>query len=132
MSQIPENLKYTKDHEWIAVDAGALTVTVGITDHAQEMLTDIVFVELPEPGMEVARGEQVGVVESVKAVSNVYSPVSGRISDVNRALEGSPELLNGDPYGEGWLVDLRIDGGTLDDDLTALLDPDAYQASLTE
>ena len=126
MSHIPEDLKYTKDSEWIRMD-DEFSATCGITDHAQEMLTDIVFVELPEPGMEVARGEQVGVVESVKAVSNVYSPVSGRISDVNRALEGSPELLNGDPYGEGWIFRIEVKSpGELDD----LMDADAYAAHI--
>ncbi|MBP7602360.1 MAG: glycine cleavage system protein GcvH [Spirochaetes bacterium] len=126
MSHIPEDLKYTKDSEWIRMD-DEFSATCGITDHAQEMLTDIVFVELPEPGMEVARGEQVGVVESVKAVSNVYSPVSGRISDVNRALEGSPELLNGDPYGEGWMFKIEVKAPRELDDL---MDAAAYAAHI--
>ena len=82
--------------------------TCGITDHAQEMLTDIVFVELPEDGIEVRQGEQVGVVESVKAVSNIYTPVSGLISAVNKSLEDSPELMNADPYGDGWLFKIEV------------------------
>jgi glycine cleavage system H protein len=125
MSQIPENLKYTKDHEWIAVDADALNGTCGITDHAQEMLTDIVFVELPEKGMEVEKGGRIAVVESVKAVSDVYAPVSGVITAVNSALENSPELINSDPYGEGWLFKLSVkNAGELDD----LMDAAAYEA----
>ncbi|MGV7928342.1 MAG: glycine cleavage system protein GcvH [Spirochaetota bacterium] len=126
MSHIPEDLKYTKDSEWIRMD-DEFNATCGITDHAQEMLTDIVFVELPESGMEVSRGEQVGVVESVKAVSNVYSPVSGRIAEVNAALENSPELLNGDPYGEGWIFRIEVKSpGELDD----LMDAEAYAAHI--
>ncbi|HNU91431.1 MAG TPA: glycine cleavage system protein GcvH [Spirochaetota bacterium] len=126
MSHIPDDLKYTKDSEWIRMD-DEFTATCGITDHAQEMLTDIVFVELPEPGMEVAGGEQVAVVESVKAVSNVYSPVSGRISEVNRALEGSPELLNGDPYGEGWMFKIEMKAPR---ELDGLMDAAAYAAHI--
>ncbi|HSV98431.1 MAG TPA: glycine cleavage system protein GcvH [Spirochaetota bacterium] len=126
MSNIPEDLKYTKDSEWIRMD-DEFNATCGITDHAQEMLTDIVFVELPETGMEVAQGEQVGVVESVKAVSNVYSPLSGRIAGVNQALENSPELLNGDPYGEGWIFKIEVKSpGELD----SLMNADAYAAHI--
>ena len=107
MSNIPENLKYTKTHEWVDVKDD-YTCICGITDHAQEMLTDIVFVELPEVGIEVKSGEQVAVVESVKAVSDVYAPVSGRIVEVNKTLEDSPDLLNSDPYGKGWIFKIDI------------------------
>jgi len=107
MSSIPEDLKYTKESEWIRMD-DEFNATCGITDHAQEMLTDIVFVELPEAGIEVRQGEQVGVVESVKAVSNIYTPVSGLISAVNKTLEDSPELMNADPYGDGWIFKIEV------------------------
>ena len=122
MSNIPDNLKYTKTHEWIDVQDTYAGVC-GITDHAQEMLTDIVFVELPEVGIEVKAGEQVAVVESVKAVSDVYAPVSGRITEVNKLLEDKPELLNSDPYGEGWIYKIDIkDKYELDE----LMDAAAY------
>lgn len=107
MSTIPEHCKYTKTHEWIDVQDG-LTGVCGITDHAQEMLTDIVFVELPEVGTEVKAGEQAAVVESVKAVSDVNAPVSGRIIEVNKQLEDQPDLINSDPYGEGWIFKVDI------------------------
>lgn len=123
MSSIPEELKYTKDHEWIRMD-DEFKGTCGITDHAQEMLTDIVFVELPEAGIEVAQGEQVVVVESVKAVSNVYAPVSGKVIEVNKSLESSPELVNNDPYGEGWIFKMDIKSRA---ELDALMDDGQYR-----
>jgi len=101
----PLGLKYTKEHEWVKMD-GELA-TVGITNHAQELLTDIVFVELPEVGRKVAKGESLAVVESVKSVSDVFSPLSGEVVEVNQVLENSPELVNSDAYGEGWIVRLR-------------------------
>lgn len=107
MSAIPDNVKYTKEHEWIRMEDEFIGAC-GITDHAQEMLTDIVFVELPNVNTEVSKGEQVAIVESVKAVSDVYSPVSGRIVEVNSALEDSPELINSDPYGEGWIFKIEL------------------------
>ena len=106
MSTIPENLKYTKDHEWIRVEGKR--ATVGITDHAQEQLTDVVYVELPAVGKVVKAGDVLGTVESVKAVSEIFSPLSGKIVDVNRALEDAPEVVNADPYGKGWMVILEV------------------------
>ncbi len=124
MSLIPEDVRYTKTHEWIRTDGDALVGTCGITDHAQEMLTDIVFVELPEKGAQVEKGAQIGVVESVKAVSDVYAPVSGVIADVNTRLEDSPELLNSDPYGEGWIFTIEIREKS---ELDGLMDASAYE-----
>ena len=106
MSTIPENLKYTKDHEWIRVEGKR--ATVGITDHAQEQLTDVVYVELPAVGKVVKAGDVLGTVESVKAVSEIFSPLSGKVVQVNRALEDAPEVVNADPYGRGWMVVLEI------------------------
>ena len=116
MSSIPDNLKYTKDHEWIDPEDD-ITGICGITDHAQELLTDIVFVELPELNLEVKQGQQVAVVESVKAVSDVFSPVSGRIIEINNDLEDSPELINKDPYGKGWIFKIEIKSKNEVDDL---------------
>ena len=121
MSSIPEDLKYTKDHEWIKLE-DEFTALCGITDHAQEMLTDIVFVELPEVDLEVNKGEQIAVVESVKAVSDVYSPVTGRILEANVELEDAPELLNQTP-NESWIVEIKP--ATMDD-FDSLLSREAY------
>lgn len=121
MSHIPEDLFYTKDHEWIRIDGE--TATIGITDHAQEALGDITFVELPETDAEFGPGETFGVVESVKAASDIYMPVEGTVSEVNEALEDEPETLNSDPYGDGWLVKVRLDG---EPDRKELLDAKAY------
>jgi glycine cleavage system H protein len=103
----PTDRLYSKDHEWVK-DNGDGTAVVGITDYAQEMLTDIVFVELPPIGKKVVQGEPMAVVESVKSVSDVYSPVSGEIIDINKTLEETPELLNQDAFGEGWIAKLRL------------------------
>ena len=128
MSEIPETFKYTKDHEWIG-ESDDGTATVGVTDHAQQALGDLVFVELPEAGREVASGEVCAVVESVKAASDVYSPISGTVAEVNAALAESPELVNTDPYGEGWLFRLTpASPAELDD----LLDAEAYARVLAE
>ena len=105
--QNPTDRFYSSDHEWLKDNADG-TVIIGITDHAQEMLTDIVFVELPEIGKVVRKGEPVAVVESVKSVSDVYSPVSGEVLDVNKRLEDAPDLINEDAFGEGWIVKLRL------------------------
>ncbi|MDA8207058.1 MAG: glycine cleavage system protein GcvH [Thermaerobacter sp.] len=100
--QFPEHLQYTSDHEWINADG-----RVGITDYAQDSLGDVVFVELPEVGAPVEAGDTIGVIESVKSVSDLYSPASGTVRRVNEALQGSPELINQDPYGEGWIFELE-------------------------
>jgi glycine cleavage system H protein len=119
----PENLKYAKSHEWVK-DNGDGTVTVGITDHAQDALGDIVFVELPRVGSKLSAGDTFGVVESVKAASDVYAPVSGEVLQVNSALEDSPETINDAPYDGGWLMTLKLtDTAELDN----LLDASAYQ-----
>lgn len=123
---IPENLRYTAEHEWVAPGDGA--VRVGITDFAQDALGDIVYVQLPEPGTEVAAGDAFGEVESTKSVSEIYAPVSGRVTARNEALADSPDLINTDPYGEGWLVELEPSDAA---SLSQLLDADGY-AKLTE
>lgn len=120
---LPENLKYTKDHEWIFVEG--TTGTVGITDHAQGELGDVVFVELPAPGKSVKHGESFGTIEAVKAVSDLYAPVSGQITGTNGALSANPELVNKDPYGKGWMVKITI---TNPDELKGLMDAAAYKA----
>jgi glycine cleavage system H protein len=103
---VPENLRYTKDHEWIRVEGDS--GTIGITDHAQEELGDIVYVELPKAGAKLEQSSSFGSVESVKAVSDIYCPVSGEVADVNQALAESPEKVNDDPYGDGWLIKLKL------------------------
>jgi glycine cleavage system H protein len=109
---VPGDLQYTKSHEWVRVEDGV--ATVGITDHAQDELGDVVFVELPETGATLAAGDSFGAVESVKAVSDLYAPVGGEVVEVNGALEDSPEKINEDPYGEGWILKLQIsDEGNL-------------------
>jgi glycine cleavage system H protein len=121
-SQIPADLRYTESHEWVrANDDG--TVTVGITDHAQHLLGDLVFVEIPEIGRPVAAAESCAVVESVKAASDVFSPLDGVIVEVNEALADDPELINQDPYGEGWIFRLKTTAN-----LEALLEATAYEA----
>ncbi len=128
MSDIPSDLRYTKSHEWVR-DEGDGTVTVGITDHAQEQLGDMVFVELPEVGTGFAAGDACAVVESVKAASDVYAPVDGEITEVNDALADSPELVNQDPYGDGWLFKMKpAEAAALDE----LMDAEAYAAWLEE
>jgi glycine cleavage system H protein len=128
MSNVPAELKYTKSHEWVR-DNGDGTVTVGITDHAQEALGDLVFVELPEIGRAVNAGEECVVIESVKAAADVYSPVAGEVCEVNANLENTPELINGDAYGDGWIFRLT---GAAAGDLAGLMDAEAYGAQLAE
>ncbi len=122
MSNIPADLKYTKSHEWVRSEADG-SVTVGISDHAQEALGDLVYVEAPEAGLAVAAGDACAVVESVKAASDVYAPIAGEIIQGNDALADAPETLNDDPYGEGWIFKLQPASA---DDLAGLLDAAAY------
>jgi len=126
--QNPPDRRYTADHEW-AADNGEGAVVIGITDYAQEMLTDIVFVELPPLGKKVTKGEPVAVVESVKSVSDVYAPVSGEVIAVNTKLEDEPALINQDAFGDGWIVRLRMENAA---EFAALLDAAAYDALLQE
>ena len=122
MSQ-PQDLLYTEDHEWARVEGDV--ITVGITDHAQDALGDVVFVELPALEDELGRGDAFGVVESVKAVNDLYSPCEGVVVEVNERLNDEPELVNNDPYGDGWILKLTISSP---DELEHLMDPEAYQA----
>lgn len=123
MSHVPANLKYADSHEWI-LDQGDGIVTIGITDHAQALLGDLVFVELPEVGAVIAAGDECGVVESVKAASDLYAPLSGEVLEVNEDLDGSPELVNNDPYEAGWIFKLKVADTH---ELAALLTADAYR-----
>lgn len=109
MSQIPETLQYTKDHEYVAGDAGAEIVTIGITDYAQGELGDIVYVDLPKVGATFAEHAVFGTIEAVKAVSELYCPLAGTVVEVNGRLDGEPALVNSDPYGDGWMIRLKID-----------------------
>jgi len=122
MSEIPAELLYRESHEWVR-DEGNGVVVVGISDHAQAALGDMVYVELPEPGMSYEQGDACAVVESVKAASDAYAPVSGEVIEVNTALEDSPELVNNDPYGDGWLFMVQMSNP---DELDGLLSPEAY------
>jgi glycine cleavage system H protein len=128
MSSIPENLKYLDSHEWARVESDG-SVTVGISDHAQSALGDLVFVEVPEVGRSLAKGSAVAVVESVKAASDVYSPLSGEVIAANDALGSSPELVNQDPYGQGWLYRIKP---SKKDELGQLLDAKAYEKVVAE
>ena len=121
---IPDDLQYTKDHEWVRTEDD--TVRVGVTDYAQEALGDIVFVTLPEAGSQVSAGETCGEVESTKSVSDLYAPLSGTVVERNDALDAAPELVNSDPYGDGWMLVIRPG----DDAREGLLDAAAYQAGL--
>lgn len=124
---VPTDLKYTKDHEWVRIEGD--TATFGVSDHAQEALGDIVFVELPDVGRSMDAGEAYGVVESVKAVSDVYAPVAGEVVEINEALEGEPDLVNSDPYGSGWIIKVKIS----DNNASAeLMNPEEYTTFLEE
>ena len=131
MSEIPPHLSYTSEHEWVQ-RVGDDTVRVGITDFAQSSLGDVVFVQLPDVGTDVTAGESFGEVESTKSVSDLYSPVTAKVVAVNGELEGSPQLVNSDPYGEGWLIELQAGADALAGEVDGLLDADAYQALVTE
>ena len=128
MSNIPGELKYTKSHEWVRIEADG-TAVVGITDHAQAALGDLVFVETPDVGASFDAGDACAVVESVKAASDVYSPLAGEVTEANADLADTPELVNQDPYGDGWIMRLSLsDPGAAD----ALLDAAAYEATLDD
>ncbi len=125
--EFPEDLKYTREHEWVSIDGSV--ATIGITDHAQEQLGDVVFVELPSVGDRVEKADAFGVVESTKAVSDVYAPLSGEVAEVNDDLPDNPELINEDPYGDGWMVKITLgDKADLDDLMTA----DEYRKFIEE
>ncbi|MGM0824217.1 MAG: glycine cleavage system protein GcvH [Pseudomonadota bacterium] len=126
MSNLPANLRYAESHEWV-LDHQDGTVTIGITDHAQAALGDVVFVELPEVGATLTKGDEFGVIESVKAASDLYAPVDGEVIEVNDALEDAPETVNDAPYEGGWIMKVRLSSDNLD----GLLDADAYQATLS-
>jgi glycine cleavage system H protein len=125
--QFPDTLKYTKDHEWIKIEGN--TATIGITDFAQHELGDIVFVDITAQGKAISAHEVFGTVEAVKTVSDLYSPVSGSITEVNPELEGNPEYVNSDPYGKGWMVKMTIDNMA---DVDALMDVNAYKLLIGE
>ena len=125
---IPEDLQYTKDHEWVRREGD--TVRVGVTDYAQDALGDIVFVTLPDTGTQVTAGETCGEIESTKSVSELYAPVSGTGVERNDALDAAPELVNSDPYGDGWMMTIRVGDGAEAGGDDGLLDATTYQASL--
>ena len=123
----PEELKYSKDHEWIRVEGDI--GTIGITDYAQGELGDVVYVEMPETGSSISKGESFGTIEAVKAVSELYSPVSGEVVEINDKLEGEPALVNQSPFGDGWMVKLKL---TKPDELSDLMEPAAYKEMVGE
>ena len=127
MSNVPSELKFLSSHEWVLVEGDI--ATVGVSDHAQELLGDLVFVELPEVDSAVSAGDSVGVIESVKAASDTYAPVSGEVVEVNNDLEDSPERINDDPYGDGWMYRIKMEDM---DEVDNLLDADAYLESIAE
>ena len=127
MSNVPSELKFLSSHEWVLVEGDV--ATVGVSDHAQELLGDLVFVELPEPESSVSAGDSVAVIESVKAASDSYAPVTGKIIEVNVELEDSPERINDDPYGDGWMYKIKMEDP---DEVNDLLDADAYTESIKE
>ena len=127
MSNVPAELSYTSEHEWVAALTAEGTVRVGITDHAQDALGDVVYVDLPSVGDSVAAEDSFGEIESTKSVSDLFAPIAGEIVAVNEGLEDDPALVNSDPYGEGWIIEIRPENT---DDLANLLDAEAYKAEL--
>jgi glycine cleavage system H protein len=127
MSEVPTELKFLSSHEWVLVEGNV--ATVGVSDHAQELLGDLVYVELPEQGSTVAAGDTAGVIESVKAASDTYAPLSGEIIEVNDELEDSPEKINNDPYGDGWMYKIAIEDA---EEIENLLNAEAYTDSIAE
>jgi len=127
MSDVPSELKFLTTHEWVLVEDKI--ATIGISDHAQELLGDLVYVELPEVGTSIAAGDSVGVVESVKAASDTYAPVSGEVVEINEELEGAPDRINTDPYGDGWMYKVALEDP---EEIGDLLDADAYAESIDE
>ena len=125
MAKVPNNLKFLESHEWARVEEDG-TVTVGISDHAQELLGDIVFVELPEVGKEISQSSDIAIVESVKAASDVYSPLTGEVTEINEALNDNPEIINSSPYEDGWFFKIKPQDIS---EMEKLLDADAYESS---
>ncbi len=128
MSNIPSHLRYTESHEWVSAEANG-NARIGISDHAQEALGDLVFVELPVVGDEISQGDQCAVVESVKAASDIYAPVSGKVIAINEELDEDPALINADPYGDGWLFELELHDS---EELEGLKDAEAYALTLED
>jgi glycine cleavage system H protein len=128
MSNIPKELRYTATHEWVRPEGNGI-FTVGITEHAQGLLGDMVFVELPDIGDEVSTGDDIVVAESVKAASDVYAPISGEILEINEDLEDSPELVNSDPFGDGWMFKIKAEDAA---EVEALLDAEGYENTIEE
>jgi glycine cleavage system H protein len=127
MSEVPSELKFLSSHEWVLIEDGV--ATVGVTDHAQELLGDLVYVELPDEGSSVAAGDSVGVIESVKAASDTYAPVSGEVIEVNEELENAPDKINDDPYGDGWMYKVSMEDP---DEVGDLLDAEAYSEAIAD
>ena len=124
MSNIPDDLRYSEDHEWVAFDSESGLATIGITDYAQGELGDVVFLEFPQIGATVAKGDSAGTIEAVKTVADLFAPFGGEITEVNVALDDRPEIVNTDPYGEGWMIRMKVDDPSVVD---GLLDADGYQ-----
>ena len=122
MSNVPSDLKFTKEHEWVATTPSANVFRVGITDYAQSALGDIVYVQLPKVGQKLTAGEVCGEIESTKSVSEIYSPITGEVSSVNGNLDGAPEIINSEPYGSGWILEISVSG-----ELPALLSVEEYE-----